>query len=127
MVGKGIPRVYFYFCCTERNSQLCSLPWNGSERNSENLHLFWFHGTVCRVVLSSVERFGTELCEVCFYFYSTERNSELFFLLRKGLEQSSEIFCSAEYPNSVGNNHLFRLFHLPWNYFFVGNSKPYPR
>ncbi len=27
--------------------------------------------------------------------------------------------------NSVGNNHLFRLFRLPRNYFFVGNSQPY--
>jgi hypothetical protein len=27
--------------------------------------------------------------------------------------------------NSVGNNHLFRLFRLLRNYFFVGNSQPY--
>jgi hypothetical protein len=27
--------------------------------------------------------------------------------------------------NSVGNNHSFRLFRLPRNYFFVGNSQPY--
>jgi hypothetical protein len=57
MVQNGIPRVYFYFCCMERNFELCSLPRNGSERNSENLHLFWFHGTKFRV---SAEGLGTE-------------------------------------------------------------------
>ncbi len=41
-------------------SELCSLPRNGSERNFENLHLFWFHGTEFRVVFSSAEGFGTE-------------------------------------------------------------------
>ncbi len=29
--------------------------------------------------------------------------------------------------NSVVNNHMFRLFRLPRNYFFVGNSQPYSR
>ena len=52
--------VYFYFWSTEWNSQLFSLPRKGSERNSENLHLFWFHGTEFRVVFSSAEGFGTE-------------------------------------------------------------------
>ena len=33
-----------------------------------------------------------------FYFCSTERNSELFSLPRKGLERNSEVFCSAEQP-----------------------------
>jgi hypothetical protein len=56
------------FCCTERNSELCSLPRNGSERNSENLHLFWFHGTEFIVVFSSTEWFGTELWEVASVF-----------------------------------------------------------
>jgi hypothetical protein len=47
-------------CCTERNSELWPLPRNGSERNSENLHLFWFHGTEFRAIFSSAEGFGTE-------------------------------------------------------------------
>ncbi len=34
-VRKGIPRVSFYFCSTERNSELFSLPRKVSERNSE--------------------------------------------------------------------------------------------
>jgi hypothetical protein len=36
-----------------------SAEWFGTE--SENLHLFWFHGTESRVVFSSAEGFGTEL------------------------------------------------------------------
>ncbi len=54
------------FCCTERNSELCSLPRKGSERNSENLHLFWFDGTELRVVFSSAEGFGTEFRDFLF-------------------------------------------------------------
>jgi hypothetical protein len=68
MVRNAFPRVYFCFCCTERNSELCSLPGNGSELNSENLHLFWFHGTVFRVVFSFAEGFGTELWEFASIF-----------------------------------------------------------
>ena len=91
MVRTGIPRVYFYFL---------------------------LHGNEFRVVFSSAEWFGTEFREfasnlvprngisscvlfrrrvrnrfflgVCFYFHSTERNSELFSLLRNGSEQDSE-------------------------------------
>jgi hypothetical protein len=33
-VRNGIPRVCFYFCSKERNSELFSLPRKGSERNS---------------------------------------------------------------------------------------------
>jgi hypothetical protein len=38
----GIPRVCFYFCSTEQNSELFSLPGKGLERNSES---FLFRGT----------------------------------------------------------------------------------
>jgi hypothetical protein len=41
-VRNRIPRVCFYFCSTERNSELFSLPWKVSERNSER---FLFRGT----------------------------------------------------------------------------------
>jgi hypothetical protein len=41
-VWNGIPRVCFYFCSTERNSELLPLPRKGSERNSER---FLFRGT----------------------------------------------------------------------------------
>ncbi len=39
--------------------QVC-LPRNGSERNSDNLILYFFHGTEFRVVFSSAEGFGRE-------------------------------------------------------------------
>jgi hypothetical protein len=42
MVWNRIPSVFFYFCSTARNSELFSLLWNGSERNSES---FLFRGT----------------------------------------------------------------------------------
>ena len=41
-VRKGIRRVCFYFCSTERNSELFSLPWKSLEQNSES---FLFCGT----------------------------------------------------------------------------------
>jgi hypothetical protein len=106
-------------------SELVSLPRNGSERHSESLSYFSLHGKEFRVVFSYAERFGTEFREftsilvprngipscvlfrrrvrnrimgVFFYFCSTERNSELLSLPRKGSERNSEIFCSAEQP-----------------------------
>jgi hypothetical protein len=42
MVWNRIPSVCFYFCSTDPNSELFSLPRNGSERNSES---FLFRGT----------------------------------------------------------------------------------
>ncbi len=66
MVRNGIPRVCFYFCSMERNSELFSLPRKGSERNSASMLLFLFHGTEFRVVFSSSEGFGTEFPEFLF-------------------------------------------------------------
>jgi hypothetical protein len=64
--------------------------------NSDSILLFLFHGTEFRVVFSSAEGFGTEFREV-----SVPRNSR----------------------NSVGNNHLFRLFRLPSNLSEIPNPK----
>jgi hypothetical protein len=113
------------FCCTERNSELCSLPRNDSERNSENLHLFWFHGTEFRVVFSAAEWFGTDLWEFASIF--VPRNGiPSYFLFRGRVRNGIPRFSVPRNDrNSVGNNHLFRLFRLPRNYFFVGNSQPY--
>ncbi len=112
------------FNSSERNSELCSLPRNGSERNSENLHLFWFPGTEIQVVFSSVEEFGTELWEFASIF-GLRNGIPSYFLLsgrvRNGIPRFS---VPRNNRNSVGNNHLFRLFRLPRNYFFVGNSQP---
>jgi len=110
----------YFFCCTERNSGLCSLPRNGSEWNSENLH-----GTEFRVVFSSAEGFGTELWEFASIF--VPRNGiPSYFLFRGRVRNGIPRFSvPRNNRNSVGNNHLFRLFRLPRNYFFVGNSQPY--
>ncbi len=59
MVQNEIPRACFYFCSTERNSEMFSLPLKSSEGNSESLLLFWG---------------------------STDRNSKLFSLPLKGSE-----------------------------------------
>ncbi len=98
MVRNRNPRVCFYFCSTERNSELFSLPRNGSERNPESLLLFLFHSAEFQAFFSFAERFGTEFRE-----FSILRNSR----------------------NSAGTNQLFRLFRLPRNNFFVGNCQPY--
>jgi hypothetical protein len=41
MLQNRIPKFCFYFCSTEWNTELFSLPLNGSERNSKCLHLFF--------------------------------------------------------------------------------------
>ncbi len=73
MVRNGIPRVCFYFCSTEWNSELFSFPQKDSERNSDSLLLF-FHRTEFQVVFSSAEvGFGTELWECAsIFFHGTE-------------------------------------------------------
>ncbi len=123
--GTAIREFISIFCCTERNSELCSLPRNGSERNSENLHLFWFHGTEFRVVFSSAKWFGTELWEFASIFVPRNGIPSYFLFpgrVRNGIPRFS---VPPNNRNSIGNNHLFRLFRLPRNYFFVGNSQPY--
>jgi hypothetical protein len=93
------------------------------------------------VVFSSAEWFGTEFREfasifvllngipsyflfrgrvrngiprVCFNFCSTERNSELFSIPRKGSERNSVSFCSAEQPEkNIDLMAAFRLFGRP--------------
>ena len=127
-----------------------SLPRNGSERNSESLLFFvprnrgfeegarWLRVGVprsafsdstlqrnFRVVFSSAEGFGRELRE--FASISVPRNGIprcfLFFeRVRNGIPRIS---VPRNSRNSDGNNHLFRQFRLPRNYFFVGNSQPY--
>jgi hypothetical protein len=85
------------------------------------------------------------ISRVCSYFSSTERNFELFSLPLKGSKGIPRIlllflfhgtkfrvvFSSLEgfgtefreFSVSVCNNHLFRLFRLPRNYFYVRNSQ----
>jgi hypothetical protein len=71
-------------------SEQVSLPRNGSERNSDSLLLYLFHGTEFRVVFSSADWFGREFREYASIFVSTERNFELFSLPLKCSEWNSE-------------------------------------
>ncbi len=96
-VRNGIPRVCFYICFVERNSELFSLPLKCSEGNSESFLLFLFKRMEFRVIFSSTEGFETEL-----WGFSVPRNSR----------------------NSAGNNHLFRLFRLPRNNFLSEIPNP---
>ncbi len=96
MVRKGIPTVCFYIFSTEQNSELFSLTLKDSEGNSESMLLFLYP----RKGIPSCFLFRWSVLKgiprVRFYFCSTERNSELFSLLRKGSERNSEVFCSVE-------------------------------
>ncbi len=124
MVRSGIPRVCFYFCSTERNSGLFSLPLKSSEGDSEGLFFIWLHGTEFRFVFSSDEGFGREFREFASIFGQRNGIPSCFLFrgrVRNGIPRFS---VPRNSRNSVGNNHLFRLFRLPRNYFFVGNSQP---
>jgi hypothetical protein len=118
----AIRRSRFFLHGTE--FELFSLPRNGSEQNSESLLLFLFHGTEFRVVFSSAEGFGTEFREYTSIFV-TRNGIPSCFLFRGGVRNGiPEVSVPRNSRNSVGNKHLFRLFRLPRNYFFVGNSQP---
>jgi hypothetical protein len=85
MVWNRNQRVCFYFCSTERNSELFSLPRNGSERNHESLLLFFFHST----------------------------EFQAFFPLRNGSERNSEsfLFCgTAGIPPEQTNCSVYSVF-----------------
>ncbi len=124
MVRNGIPRVCFYFCSTARNSELFSLSLKSSEGNSASLLLFWFHGTEFRVVFSSAEGLGREFWD----FDSILFNGTEFRVVFSSTEGFGKEFRELSVPrnsrNSVGNNHLFRLFRLPRNYFLSEIPNP---
>ncbi len=112
MVGNRIPRVCFYFCSTERNSELFCLPRKGSERNSESLLLFLFHGKESRVVFSSAEGFGMEFRRFLFrgtagipsekaFVLSIPSSAELFFCRKFPTLPKSEAFMQLDYTVSL--------------------------
>ncbi len=113
------------FCYTERNSESCSLPRNSSERHSESLFLLFvtWKGIPSCVLFRRMVR--NRIVGVCFYFCSTERIPSYFLFRRRVRNGIPSFSFPRNIRNSVGNNHLFRLFRLPRNYFFVGNSQPY--
>jgi hypothetical protein len=111
MLRNKIPKVYFHFCFTERRSALFY--------HSESLFLFLFLGTEFGAFSLPQNGFGTEFREFTSIF-STVRNSEYFYLPGIGSGRNSEsfLFCgTAGIP--VGTSHLFRLFCLARNFFFV--------
>ncbi len=57
--------------------------------------LFPRNGILSCVLFRRRVRNRNRIMWVCFYFCSTERNSELFSLPQKGSERNSEILCSA--------------------------------
>ncbi len=124
MVRNGIPRVYVYFLLHRQEFRVVF--FRGMvRRNSENLHLFWLHGTEFRVVFSSAEELGTELWQFASIFVPRNGIPSCFLFrgrVRNGIPRFS---VPRNNRNSVGNNHLLSLFRLPRNYFFVGNSQPY--
>ncbi len=89
MLRNGIPRVCFYFCSTERNSKLFSLPRNSSERNSESLLLLLLLGTEFRAFFSSTEWFRMEFREFVSILFN---RIEHFSIPRNGSERKTESF-----------------------------------
>ncbi len=91
---------------SERNSELLSLPPNGSEQNSKCLLIFLFHGTEFRVGISSAEWFRTEFLAFASNFVPWYRIPSIFLLcgiVRNGIPR---IFCSAEQPEFRRNKPI---------------------
>ena len=98
MIRNRIPRVSFYFCSTERNSQLFFLPLKSSEGNFESLLLVWYHGTEFIVVFSSAEGFGRQFWEFACIVVQRNGIPNCFLFrgrVRNGIPRG---FCSAEQP-----------------------------
>ncbi len=95
--------------------------------SSDILPRFFLHGTEFRVVFSSAEWFGTEFRDYASIFVPRNEIPSCFLFrgrVRNGIPRGS---VPRNSWNSVGKKQLFRLFCLPRNYFFVGNSQPYPQ
>jgi hypothetical protein len=121
MAFRALP--LFLFHGTE--ARVVSLPRNGSERNSERLLLFLMHRTEFRVF--SLLRQGSERnSERLLLFFDPRNGIPTCFLFRGRVRNGiPRVYVPRNSRNSVGSNHYFRLFRLPRNYFFVGNSQPY--
>jgi hypothetical protein len=124
MLRHKIPKVCFYFCSTERNSELISLQRNAPEQNSESLPLLLFHGTKFRAV--SLPRNAQEQnFESLLQFLFNGTEFEHFSHPQNGVERISEGFpVSRNCRNSVGNNQMFCLFRLLRNNFISEIANP---
>ncbi len=128
MVRNSIPRVpVFLFFVAWKGIPSCVL-FRGIVRNGiPRICIFWYHGMEFQIVFSSAEGFGTELWEFASIFVPRKGIPSGFLCrgrVRNGIPRFS---VPRSNRNSVGNNHLFRLFRLSQNYFFVGNSQPYQK
>jgi hypothetical protein len=88
---------------------LCSVPQkssNASDRNSESLLLFLFHGTGFRAFFSCMKWFGTEFREFASIFVPLYGIPSIFLfhrIVRNGLPR---VFCSAEQPEFRRNKPI---------------------
>jgi hypothetical protein len=116
-----LPR--FFLHGTEFRVVFSSAEWFGTE--FREFASILFHRTEFRFVFSSAGGFGTEFREYASIF--VPQNGILSCFLFRGRVRNGipEVFVPRNSRNSVGNKHLFRLFSLPRNYFFVGNFQPY--
>jgi hypothetical protein len=133
----------------------CFLPRHASERNSESLLLFLFHGMEFRVVFSSEEWFGTVFQVFASIF--VPRNGIPSFFLFHGMVQNGipqvlllnmfhgtefraffssgerfrtefrEFYVPRNSGNSAGTNQLCHLFRLPRNNFLLETANPTQR
>jgi hypothetical protein len=118
MLPNGIPRVCFYFCSTEWNSEHFSLPRNSLEQNSESLLIFLLHGTEFRAW------FGQEFREFASIFVPLYRLPSIFLLHGMILNVIPRVFVPWKSRNSAGINQLFRLFRLTRNNFLSEIANP---
>ncbi len=128
-------------------------PRHASERNSESLLLFLFHGTEFRVGFSSAEWFGKQFQVFASIFVPRNRIPSCFLfrgMVQKGIfcrgfaskfvpryripiifplcgmirNGFPRVFCSKEQPDSAGTNQLFHIFRLPRNNFLSEIANP---
>ncbi len=124
MVRNGIPTVCFYIVPRNGIPSCFLFRWGVQNGIPRVCFYFCFHGKEFRVVFSSAKVFGREFREFASIF--AQRNGIPSCFLFRGRVRNGIpwVFVPRNSRNSVGNNHLFRLFRLPRNYFFVGNSQP---
>ncbi len=125
MVQNSIPRVYFYFLLHGKEFQVVfsSAEWFGTEfREFSSIFVPWNGISSCVLFRRRVRNRLWEFASI----FVLRKGIPSYFLFRGRVRNGIPRFSvPRNNRNSVGNNHLFRLFRLPRNYFFVGNSQPH--